>query len=834
MMKTIKRGLICAMLVSSLAAYPVPARRGIRVLVQPDGTKIEARLVGDEFSHCFISTANRPLVKTGDTYYFASAGSDGRLVPTSVKACPELSLTAAQRASLDAMSNREAAERHLKAGKARRLARRNASGKGLGLSDTSFPSKGAANSLIILVQYKDVKFKLDSPYDYFNSMINQEGFSQYGGTGSVSDYFKEASCGVFQPNFEVYGPVTLSQNMSYYGGNNAYGDDSHPEEMVSESCRQLDSKIDFSKFDNDGDGYVDNVYVIYAGQGEASYGSEDSVWPHSWNLSEAGIDLRLDGVRIDLYGCSNEWEEERPDGVGTFIHEFSHILGLPDLYDTSGDYYSQNAYDTPGAWSVLDYGPYNNDGRTPPMYSVYERNALGWCEPELITEAMDCRLENFASSNKAYMAATSKDREFFLFENRQQTGWDKYLPGHGMLIWHVEALQSVFDDNTVNNTEGHHYVDIVEANGKRDNEDDAVMAGYSFPGTAGVTSFTSSTKPAFKEWSGKAIELPITDIAENGGIITFKVDGGEGALAAPEAAQPSDVSAKGFTASWSAVENATDYLLTVQKLTEGVPVESKCDFGSGNGISLPEGWASSSKESYGSNSKGYFGTSAPALKLGKEKNVEEHFVSTPVFDNDITSLSYWQRGASTKGESTVHVMGLKDGSWTEIESYPTSDTEDTHTVSDIPQGVRQIKIVYEKKTGNLALDDIVVVSGGSAYVAMPGYDAVSTGGNTSFFVSAEGIAPCTLRYYVCASGAEGVSRQSNMVVVRIDENGVSIAGTENTGIRIYGRRLSAAGRIELYGIDGTMISAADGELEVPAAGLYIVKASGKVFKAMVK
>ena len=282
------------------------------------------------------------------------------------------------------------------------------------------------------------------------------------------------------------------------------------------------------------------------------------------------------------------------------------------------------------------------------------------------------------------------------------------------------------------------------------------------------------------------------------------------------------------------MENATDYLLTVQKLTEGVPVESKCDFGSGNGISLPEGWASSSKESYGSNSKGYFGTSAPALKLGKEKNVEEHFVSTPVFDNDITSLSYWQRGASTKGESTVHVMGLKDGSWTEIESYPTSDTEDTHTVSDIPQGVRQIKIVYEKKTGNLALDDIVVVSGGSAYVAMPGYDAVSTGGNTSFFVSAEGIAPCTLRYYVCASGAEGVSRQSNMVVVRIDENGVSIAGTENTGIRIYGRRLSAAGRIELYGIDGTMISAADGELEVPAAGLYIVKASGKVFKAMVK
>ena len=156
-----------------------------------------------------------------------------------------------------------------------------------------------------------------------------------------------------------------------------YGNDQRPEEMIIEACQMLDDTVDFSEYDRDGDGYIDNVFVFYAGRGEASGGASDTVWPHSWDITAAtSVPYVFDGVRLDRYGCSNEWEVDRPDGVGTFVHEFSHVMGLPDLYATK----YTGAF-TPGAWSAMDYGPYNNDGCTPPLYSAFERYSLGWIEP---------------------------------------------------------------------------------------------------------------------------------------------------------------------------------------------------------------------------------------------------------------------------------------------------------------------------------------------------------------------------------------------------------------------------------------------------------------------
>ena len=251
---------------------------------------------------------------------------------------------------------------------------------------------------------RDVSFTLQNPLDYFTKMVNEEGFNDYGGTGSARDYYLECSGGQFSPTFDVYGPITLSNDREYYGGNNESGKDLNPAMMALEACTQLDATVDFTEYDRDGDGYIDNVFLFYAGEGEAAGGGADTVWPHSWTLEAAtGSTPVFDGVKLNRYACTNEWQKNRPDGVGTFIHEFSHVMGLPDLYATS----YTGAF-TPGAWSTMDHGSYNNNGCTPPLFSVFERYALGWITPQQIYEPKSAKL-NSISSNEAFIIKTAKE-----------------------------------------------------------------------------------------------------------------------------------------------------------------------------------------------------------------------------------------------------------------------------------------------------------------------------------------------------------------------------------------------------------------------------------------
>ena len=407
--------LIAGLALTSFSSWAVPAKRDLRTVTQPDGSTLQVRRVGDESSH-FIITSDGMLLSqnpVSGAYEYARITTGGMLVSTGVVASDPYLRPASEAILCTPLSSdievmrRAAAPRHA------------ISQNGMGRFTSTFPRKGDVNVLVILVNYKDVKFNLSDPYDYFNRMLNEDGFSDYGGTGCAAEYFRESSVNQFRPQFDVYGPVTLSQNMSYYGGNDYNGNDSNPEQMAIEACRQLDPTVDFSEYDRDGDGYIDNVFVFYAGRGEASGGSPSSVWPHSWNVTSAtNTPCIFDGVRLDRYACSNEWEGSRPDGVGTFIHEFSHVMGLPDLYATS----YTGAF-TPGAWSVLDYGPYNNDGRTPPLYSVYERYALGWISPQVIDRPANMTMEAI-SRNKACIIPTADENEFCLLENRQQEGSD--------------------------------------------------------------------------------------------------------------------------------------------------------------------------------------------------------------------------------------------------------------------------------------------------------------------------------------------------------------------------------------------------------------------------
>lgn len=572
--------LVCAALLAPMAAMAIPAYPGLMKVKQADGTELTVRLRGDE-THSFYLTEDDYLLEQRDgIFYYANVDATGKMVSSDFRAKePALRNTAEREylstvnmpAVLNAMTREAAAARELKASieamatPVTSVAPKDDDYQGYGLfANASFPVKGEQKGLVVLVEYQDVKFH--SGYDagdYFTRLCNEEGFNTHGGTGSARDFFTECSGGQFDITFDVYGPVTLPENMAYYGAHGFGGNDIRPADMVIHALNILDEEVDFSQYDCDGDGNIDNVFVFYAGMGEATGGGANTVWPHQWDVTYGGHNKYYDGVKAGRYACSNEWETmysggPRPDGVGTFIHEFSHVMGLPDLYAT--DY--TGAF-TPGDWSCMDSGPYNNEGRTPPLYGAFERNALGWMRPEEITGPVNGTLSSIGN-NEAYIINTNRPTEFFLLENRQKVSWDSYIPGEGMLIWHVFYSPSVWSSNRVNNDPNLQYVDIEEADGT---QTDNSRKNDAFPGLNGkFTSFTDNTKPSMMTWQKKKVNKPITKIALNDGIITFKACGGIPDINATEALSTTDITPGGFTANW-APSDATDkevaYLLSV-------------------------------------------------------------------------------------------------------------------------------------------------------------------------------------------------------------------------------------------------------------------------------
>ena len=496
-----KKELLLTLIVATAAfgAHSVPAMRGLRPVVQADGTTVMIQRVGDERIHFDLDSEGALLHCVDGQYRLAQLCADGTLADSHVAVKwdsePVRAIVSRLCAEVDSHTSFSTALR--------------TAGVGM-IPGRTFPAKGEQKAIVILVEYSDVAFTHPEPYRYFNEMLNKEGFSDpdYGGTGSCRDYFVESSMGQFLPHFDVYGPVKLPNSRAYYGANSGGGLDARASQMIIDACNLLDPEVDFSEYDRDGDGNIDNVFVFYAGQGEATYGPAESIWPHS---STVGGRVTLDGKRLTTYGCTNEWGYDHPDGIGTFVHEFSHVIGLPDLYATNSVLTC-----TPGTWTVLDYGPYNNNGRTPPAYSTFERNALGWIElQDLTADGQLHSLSDLRSDNVGYRIVNpSNPNEFYLFENRRKQGSDAYLPGEGMLVWHVDYNDVRWRNNVVNNTPSHQYVDLIEADGvaAKSNRD----GGDAFPGTAVMSRLD------LKWWNGKSTGVALRGISDTDGNVTFK------------------------------------------------------------------------------------------------------------------------------------------------------------------------------------------------------------------------------------------------------------------------------------------------------------------------
>ena len=398
----------------------IPAHPGRIVYTQPDGKRIVLQRHGDEFGHWMTNASGKMVQLDADGYY--------REVSEETAATIRRNAAVRRNAVQQARSARAAGA-----------------------------VKGYRHFLVILVEFSDLAYTTCAdPHAAFSALLNEPGYSVNGGTGSAHDYFLDNSNGRFEPVFDVFGPVTLPNKKSYYGANDYSGNDKRPEEALIDGCNLLDDEIDFSQYDSDGDGEVDMVLMYYAGYGEADSNDSESIWPHEWSLSSAGKNLKLDGVKINTYACTNEKNgygqgKDKMCGIGTACHEFGHALGLPDLYDT--DYNSNGYAGGLYSYSVMCSGAYNNEGRTPPYYCFEERKLLGWVSDSDYLEFGETGVYSISPINTemVYRTPTDMDGEYFLYENRTKTGWDKYLPEAGLIVYHIDKSSRKVGWSTASN-----------------------------------------------------------------------------------------------------------------------------------------------------------------------------------------------------------------------------------------------------------------------------------------------------------------------------------------------------------------------------------------------
>lgn len=499
-------------------ALAAPARPGKIIYRQPDGTTLTVSLHGDERFHYYVSEDGFALLPDGGrTLRYAELSADGLARPTGMVA-HDAGERGAEETGYVGLIDKAAIMKGLaKAYETAWLteqAKPTRSGAPGGI-DRDFPTTGEIRGVIILAEFADKKFSHGDINEVYSSMANDEGYSGPYASGSIRDYFTAQSGGRFVPAFDVIGPVQLPHESAYYASFEIAS------QLMIDACTAADETtgVDFSDYDYDGDGYVDFVFVVFAGYGQAQGGGVDCVWPQAVDLTYESWNV-YDGLYLSQSACSCElqgYDGGVIDGIGTFCHEFSHILGLPDIYDPA---YSG----MPGMlnWDIMDVGLYNDDSRTPAGYTAMDKYTVGWLEPVVLdSPAKDVELRPMSEANEAYFIVCGENAdEYFTLENRQLTGWDKALPGHGLIISHVHYVPSLWSGNRVNTTSsGYEHVALVPADNMATN---GTQDGDPFPGTSGNTSFTDTSRPA-ASWhtSTAAVDCPITNIREENGIIRF-------------------------------------------------------------------------------------------------------------------------------------------------------------------------------------------------------------------------------------------------------------------------------------------------------------------------
>ena len=499
------------MTLAALCAMAVPAKRGQwKTVTLADGSKVRVELRGDEFINYWQAEDGRRFVRNAATAKYELA---------------DMTKLRERAQAIRKSINIKGGTQNAPARTATRI--------------TSSPYTGQKKGLVILINFPDRRFTHGSPALY-ERILNEENFTDpVGFVGSVSDYFRDQSNDAFNLTFDVAGPYTMPEGYAYYGGD-VPSRDANMAEMWRYALRAADEDVDYKDYDWNGDGQVEQVFFIYAGLGQANGGEEETIWPHKSAVANEDWTeyLVFDGVRVFDYACSCECQpaayelegdtyvvsETKIDGIGTICHEFSHCLGLADLYDI--DYSGGYGMD---AWDLMSSGSYNGNSFRPACYTGAERMWIGWKQPIELTEATEINgMKSLENGGESYIIRNDANPdEYYILDNRQPDGrWDAGLPGAGLLITHVDYDQGVWDSNGPNDDPKHQRCTPIPADGNYLGQYIENIAGDAYP-YGSNNSLTNESTPAAtvntKNIDGtNYMNKPITDITQNpDGTISF-------------------------------------------------------------------------------------------------------------------------------------------------------------------------------------------------------------------------------------------------------------------------------------------------------------------------
>lgn len=559
----------------------IPAKRTLKSVRQSDNTTISILLVGDENVHFYITTDSIPVFETNNDYCYGYIKNDSLFISSQIahnqSERKEEELCYIKKTKNDVMSYLANTSNIALKTNCLRLNKSHPT-KSLGIGRTF---EGEKRGLVILVDFANLSMASDDAHILFNRLFNERGYSDNGSIGSVHDYFYDQSYGKFDLSFDVIGPVKVSKNYEYYGGNSEYyGIDKNARDMVVEACQMVEGKVNFKDYDWDGDGEVDQVFIIYAGYGEHSGAPSNTIWPHENILGDKSI--TIDGVRINTYACSSEligFFGKTISGIGTPCHEFCHCLGIPDFYDTDYSGAFGMSY-----WDVMNSGSYAGPkgyGEVPYGFTAYERWIAGWLEPIELTQTQKIlNLANLGDTPEAYIIYNEGNRnEYYLIENHQSSGWFKYVDTfddiHGMVITHVDYDSYAWSKNIVNPSPDHQRMTIIPAdNSYGNNEYD--LRGDVWPGGKNVQWLTNTSHV---DNGGKLynrnvdftfyMNRAIGNIIENeDGTVSFDVIF-DNDIYAPQLLPVSNINQDNYTINWKDVAGAQSYCIEQQSMKIG-------------------------------------------------------------------------------------------------------------------------------------------------------------------------------------------------------------------------------------------------------------------------
>ena len=571
----VKQGLnrllaICALLHVAMLGYATIAYPGLVEFKQPNGNIVKVTMRGSETLKWAETEDGYTLMydSIGNLVY-AELDAMGDLVPSNVIATDmdfrpaevEMRLMATPK-HLAYSQRQMAMAEQVQQARSRQMAQMASSGA---------PAVGTRKMLLILVDFPDYPFQKTKAD--FELLMNQLNYTDDGRYGSVRDFYRENSFGQLDLIHDVVGVYRLQYERAYYGGNTGYSNDNDPRQMALEAVTMAAADVNFADYDNDGDGTVDGVHIIYAGPGEEAGGGSDCIWAHSWTVSAT-----VDGVRTYRYSCSPEIRGSggsKMTHIGVICHEIGHVLGAMDFYDTN--YGTGGQYPGTGNWDLMASGNWNGDGACPAHFNPYSKiYDYGWAAPADGNQAASFTLG--AKSKEGFVRIdTQTDGEFFLLEYRAKSGFDLCAPYHGLMVYRASDGLSRMSANTLNAHHKQQFYPLV-ANAPNDIPTSVVSTYGSvntstapFPGSLGIDELTDFTTPSMKSWIGVDTEFPITSIKENVAdeSVTFDIAGGiEGGAYSFKVTDSDTLS---ITLGWKTAASETVVLAFSKEPTFGVP-----------------------------------------------------------------------------------------------------------------------------------------------------------------------------------------------------------------------------------------------------------------------